>query len=1064
MFKKVLFLFPLFFFTCFVCIFSVELAYAQVSTPRLVTDLNKLTSDSDTYNTVAVGNRLFFTADDGIHGDELWVSDGTEAGTKLVKDITPGPESSRLLGYNGQGLGDGNILYFTRAIITEPETEVELWRSDGTETGTYLIKKFATEMSSLVLSGGQLYFTIVKYVDPNETDYVQLWKSDGTEAGTVLVKDFGLNNYGRITDLFVNGDKILFLGNRNREEGGGTAVWTSDGTAAGTQPFQFINEGEFGYLFWSPKQSESGAIFFGWSHRLADGSWERSLWRTDGTAAGTEMTQIIDIPDGYQWGRAQVIGEDIYYAFVDDWDRPANGQIWRSSGSPATTTKIADACLGEITDVGPNILMTAASNCTKFGVWKTDGSAEGTVLLREFAEVVHFITWYYNTLIEFNGHGYFVASDGNGTSDGFELWRSDGTVDGTAMVRDINQSSYDDKEYRPRNLTPVGDKLFFSTFDADVGDELWTTDGTIAGTQLVRDIRTDGTASGNIKNLTVLNDKICFTGETQRYGSQLWCTDGTEGGTKSFDSLCQGGARNVAIWLTPFSGKLYAEGGSGPDCRRNVVIFDGTDAGTMYVPESSVVKEYYPNGFYPYGEMITTESHLYYTDLNFDADLSPNYELWRFDRGSSVPIQIETEAPHIGRWTAIDNILYYAVQRNFSDFNSPTKIWRSDGTSEGTYSIHELESEISLLTGFRGDLFFGSGSKIWKSDGTVTSPILVKDISPDSFQGTGQTVATETAFYFLSRDDSSSFQRTVHSLWSSDGTGASTVEIELTELADSAWMGDLFSTPEFAYIHTYSYPESNSGPVIDLWASGGTTDTTKKITSTDLPVGIGRPLSFYSTNEHLYFYSVMANEGDDDEVLALLRTDGTEVGTEVIVEFPEETVAQTGSNERFAYSMALHEKEDSGAETDRLYFTANLANKGIELWSIDLEDRSSVVVVGDVNCDGVVSAIDALFIGQYAMNARTDSGGCPLTDDNSMHASVGDVNGDQAINLADAVFVLECSVGISNAFCPVVNSVAGMGPEETTAVIEARQLLVEAGVWSKQDINLFVPLILQTQR
>ena len=187
---------------------------------------------------------LFFEADDGVHGDELWMSDGTKAGTVMVTDIKRGtfydsyyqatfPSSS-----NPSYLtAAGGKLYFTAKDGVHGD---ELWMSDGTGAGTVLVKDINRDVRrgsgpySLIAAGGRVYFTAI---DGNHGR--ELWTSDGTKAGTVLVKDTSpCSNQSGPDSLARVGTTLFFAASDSTN---GTELWKSDGTRSGTVMVKDIN-------------------------------------------------------------------------------------------------------------------------------------------------------------------------------------------------------------------------------------------------------------------------------------------------------------------------------------------------------------------------------------------------------------------------------------------------------------------------------------------------------------------------------------------------------------------------------------------------------------------------------------------------------------------------------------------------------------------------------------------------------------------------------------------------------------------------------------------------------
>jgi ELWxxDGT repeat protein len=163
----------------------------------LTRDINTNTPDSLTLGgsltgtSAVLGDISLFFADDGVHGAELWRSDGTPEGTTLVKDIRPGPEGSAFRGSPPNMLALNGRVYFT--------TSLNLWVSDGTEAGTRQVFPRAPgapmfDLYEPVVFNGELYSRVL-----DRQFAGQLWRSDGTAAGTSLVRDVSLG--GRYSDL-----------------------------------------------------------------------------------------------------------------------------------------------------------------------------------------------------------------------------------------------------------------------------------------------------------------------------------------------------------------------------------------------------------------------------------------------------------------------------------------------------------------------------------------------------------------------------------------------------------------------------------------------------------------------------------------------------------------------------------------------------------------------------------------------------------------------------------------------------------------------------------------------
>jgi ELWxxDGT repeat protein len=130
---------------------------------------------------------------------------------------------------------------------------------------------------------------------------------------------------------------------------------------------------------------------------------------------------------------------------------------------------------------------------------------------------------------------YFPGID---ETHGYELWKSDGTEAGTMLLKDINSSG----DSWCWDFTYVNGKVFFSADDGTHGTEVWVSDGTEAGTKMVKDIH-PGSGSSGPYNLTNVNGLLYFVAGDGTNGYELWKSDGTEAGTQMVKNIHSTGTR-----------------------------------------------------------------------------------------------------------------------------------------------------------------------------------------------------------------------------------------------------------------------------------------------------------------------------------------------------------------------------------------------------------------------------------------------------------------------------------------------------------------------------------------
>jgi ELWxxDGT repeat protein len=361
------------------------------------------------------------------------------------------------------------ISYFAAADVGHGK---ELWRSDGTHDGTALVRDVLAGATGskpqrfTVLDDRLLFFA------DNADGTVALWRTDGTSGGTSKLAD--LNGTGMVSPTaLVNGRTVFVVTN---ERHGGTELWSSDGTAAGTTRLAHLFDDILlmDYGMRDPIVVNGRAI-------LAVGG---DLWSTDGTVAGTiqmnDRSNTARIPSTFAI-------TTLDGAAVAITSRQANVEIWRTDGTIAGSSR-----LQIFFNSGLNSQIVTSGGEAYFQLWDaetdkhylgvTDGTGTGTKRLKEIGGG--------GTIQPLPDGRVVMAVTSHGTP--IEIWTSDGTADGTAhqatLTAGANASS---------GLVMAGGIGF--VFICKPGDddpiaELWRTDGTPGGTQLVQDLVSTGAA------------------------------------------------------------------------------------------------------------------------------------------------------------------------------------------------------------------------------------------------------------------------------------------------------------------------------------------------------------------------------------------------------------------------------------------------------------------------------------------------------------------------------------------------------------------------------------------
>ncbi len=600
--------------------------------------------------------RLILLGGTSATGAEPWVTDGTPAGTSALADIFSGPSSSQVRFM----ANSGDKLYFS---ASSPSTAREPWVTDGTLAGTFLLRdvgpgmapgidSFKNNTQAVAFPGG-MYFTAYDLDD----SLGMLWFTDGTQAGTERVS--GAVAAGAPTGLYVQAWRLHWSGTElfaytdmnnvilSHVPGAAQPVQVSTGVAVAEWLGEFggatlFRQSQFPRVHQIQGGSLSTAFTIeeiltsdhsapehiersGLQGRFIadDGPSGRELRRIDASNGLPDFTYeihngVLDSEPDAPFGETPL---GLVFAASDNFF----GRELRLGGEPAQSFPLLEIAAGQAsTTFGAGgaqldgiVLFSVLAPADQAGVWRSDGTPGGTSRLLASDTPTEFLKDQHARFggrVWFASDGALVSTDGvqvtthassapvlptgalllalddvllfeagiDGPSTSSGLYATDGTAAGTTLVRDFAPGP---DSAQLRDLQRLGDLAILRATDETHGEEVWTTDGTPSGTSILLDA-VPGSA-GEILDLVVATDQAFFLSRANDLSTpDLWSSDGTSAGTQVVSSGDPRVGGLIATELVPLARGVVGFAGLTPEQGTEPWISDGTAAGTRLLADT----------------------------------------------------------------------------------------------------------------------------------------------------------------------------------------------------------------------------------------------------------------------------------------------------------------------------------------------------------------------------------------------------------------------------------------------------------------------------------------------
>lgn len=554
---------------------------------------NRVDYDMDFGDVVEVDGRLYFSFFEKQYGAmTIWETDGTFNGTKAIYDVRTNqyfmpsnllekdnkliftgfnsPSGSALLSFSPPSsdlvtikelarsiaiparVSDENVCWLrdvnaSQIMVSIPQLDPQsqgrkVWFSDLTSSGTVQNTAF-DGVSFFTPFKGNMYFPqLAELVD------WELWRADLQDLQPALYQNINTSGYG-----MYRSPKVIYAQKNNvyfphEEIPFAGEVWKYNRVNGKTQKIEEAFEDAVStYIDFSPGKSIAfnEDIFFVARDRIHG----YELWKTDGLDVDI-MPELVPENLSSSPSALTVFNNNLYYLAQDE-----DGDLLaRSDGNEVTVVKHFQEPNNfyprpEDLKVAKNKIFVFLTGFGKDFLWVSDGRSDGTYYIDEFISIKE------SAVV--GDRLFFVAQPSSSSPEG--LWISNGKLNQSELVKNIGSSN----AVSIKDLTPLGDKLIFSAMTDEAGQELWISDGTEAGTFMLKDIFPGPSSSANFLGMKASGDHVFFIADDGVTGRELWCTDGTSAGTFLVQDINPGADRSFIRGMAAVDGNIYFQAHDG---------------------------------------------------------------------------------------------------------------------------------------------------------------------------------------------------------------------------------------------------------------------------------------------------------------------------------------------------------------------------------------------------------------------------------------------------------------------------------------------------------------------